>query len=71
MNATAHRYGCHNRLPFAPIYKIGIRHVMAMGAIREVPVMQANTASKNCNYTNTALGQSDRGCTNCTHKASK
>ena len=62
------RYGCHNRAEFAPIYKIGTRPVIAMGVSREVPVMQANTASKHCNYTHTALGQSDGRCTDCKHK---
>lgn len=65
---TTRVYGCHNRKPFATHYKVGVRPEMVMGVIREVPVMQVNTGSQNCNYTHTALGQSDKGCTGCKHK---
>jgi len=63
--------GCHNRPPFATHYKVGVRPAIAGGVIFEVPVMQANTGSKDCHYTHTALGQADPGCAKCIHRVAK
>ncbi len=63
--------GCHNRPTFATHYKVGVRPAIAGGVIFEVPVMQANTGSRDCQYTHTALGQADAGCTNCIHRVAK
>jgi len=69
--STTHVYGCHNRKPFATHYQIGVRPVLAEGQVQEVPVLQANTGSRDCHYTHTALGQADPGCAKCIHRVAK
>ena len=63
------KYGCHNREPFATHYQIGVRPRLVDGVVQEMPVMQANTGSQNCNYTHTALGHTDAKCAGCKHKS--
>jgi hypothetical protein len=63
--------GCYDRPPFATHYQVGVRPVLADGAVQEVPVLQVNRGSQDCNYTHTALGQKDPGCAGCKHKALK
>lgn len=61
-------YGCHNRKPFTTHYQVGVRPVLVAGVVKEIPVLQANIGSKDCNYTHTALGKTDAKCAGCKHK---
>lgn len=69
--STPRLYGCWNREPFATHYQIGVRPVLVDGVVQEIPVLQVNTGSQDCQYTHTTLGQSDAGCTNCIHRVAK
>lgn len=53
-----HKNGCHDRAPFATEYRL------TGGG------MQANfSAGKPCEYTKSALGQTDKGCLGCKWRA--
>lgn len=65
---SAGQYGCWNRPDFATHYSVGKRPFLYQGEVIEEPVLIANTGSKDCNYTHTALGQTDAKCAGCKHK---
>lgn len=64
MNTATHRNGCHNRKPFkesVPVqdgYFIGVTLTPRM-------VAAPFRLTRDCQYTKTALGQADKGCTGC------
>ena len=64
-------YGCHNRPPFRSV--LPVQDGFFMDRVTRVPRMVAAPfrMSPDCQYTKTALGQADKGCTGCKHRESK
>lgn len=66
MNSDTHRNGCHDRRPF--LESVPAQDGWFMDGFTRTPRMVASPvrAKKPCQYTNTALGLADKGCTGCT-----
>jgi len=60
MSAATHKYGCHSRQPFVPAYK-------ATNGRQWIPTF----GQQDCQFTKTTLGQADKGCAGCLHKANE
>ena len=69
-----HRNGCWGRPPFPAlipipaVYRISIEGHQVDAVAHE---MSAYPFAMECQYTKTDLGQSDKGCIDCTHRESK
>lgn len=66
-NTTLRKNGCHNRAPFTDMQTIGTKqHIGAFDQLITRPVQIKNfSAGAPCEYTKSALGQKDEGCTGC------
>jgi len=60
MNPETHRNGCNNRYPLVHAYPV----------TKDGPpiYIKSFSAGKPCEYTKSALGQADKGCTDCKHR---
>ena len=56
-----HKYGCHDRAPFAP-------HYLPTGAPDTPEYRIPHVFTQDCQYRHTELGKADPGCTGCKHK---
>lgn len=65
---TAEPNGCHNRQLRA---KVLVQDGWFIDGVSRTPklTMIPDTMSKDCQYTHSALGQKDPGCTGCRHRA--
>lgn len=59
-------YGCHNRQPFRPTYRVEDRDSHGYRVLRELP----HFGRPDCAYTHTALGQADARCLGCNWRVS-
>lgn len=69
MRTLSHRYGCHNRQPFKE--SVPVQDGFFMDGVTRTPRMIASPvrSTKPCQYTKTALGQADKGCSGCKLRA--
>lgn len=64
--------GCHNRPPLAAYRTVqdGLKQVGFIGVSVRMTEIQNFSHGAGCEYTKSALGQADQGCTGCKHKVS-
>lgn len=55
-------YGCHNREPYR---EAQVLHGLSSRSGLPVRVLVPNRMARDCQYTKTALGQKDKGCSGC------
>ena len=67
MNTATHRYGCHNRAPLRGHALLGIDWSEGH-PLKAVRIQLPHRMARDCQYTLSALGQVDNGCTGCKHK---
>jgi hypothetical protein len=64
---TMHINGCHNRPPFIAHRIVQDGHYIdGYAAVPRMKIIENFSAGKDCEYTKSALGQADAGCTDCT-----
>lgn len=62
VNMTNTKYGCHNREPYR---EAQVLHGLSSRSGLPVRVLVPNRMARDCQYTKTALGQKDKGCSGC------
>ena len=65
----SHRYGCHNRPPFAPGYPAPERELpIQHNGFVYAAVWIENNFSKHCNHGKNGMALTDPSCTGCEHR---